>query len=243
MKDHVAILAVVLTMLVAQAVAQEKLGDGIMFTPIEHATMVMTIAKTVIYVDPVGDFGVFAKFPPPDIILITHIHQDHFSPALIASLKKDGTDIIGPTNVIEKLGDGKVLNNGDKITVKGVDIEAVPAYNLTKERLEYHPRGRDNGYVITWNDKWHGKRIYISGDTEDTKEMRGLKRIDYAFVCVNLPYTMSVEQAASAMLEMKPKVVIPYHYRTTDGLSNLGEFKRLVSEDKTIEVRLLKWYK
>ena len=230
-------------MLAAQAVAQEKMGGGIMFTPIEHATMVIKIAETLIYVDPVGDAGAFAEFPPPDIILITHIHQDHFDPALIASLKKDDTDIIGPRNVIDKLKHGKALNNGESMTVKGVAIEAVPAYNLTKERMEFHPRGRDNGYVLTWNDKWNGKRIYISGDTEDTKEMRSLKRIDYAIVCVNLPYTMSVEQAASAVLEMKPKVVIPYHYRSADGLSDLGKFKRLVSENKAIEVRLLKWYR
>ena len=111
-------------------------------------------------------------------------------------------------------------------------------YNLTKERLKYHEKGRGNGYVITVDNK----RIYISGDTEDIKEMRSLKDIDYAFVCMNLPYTMTVNQAASAVLEFKPKIVFPYHYRGKDGLSNVERFKNLVSMDKKIEVVLMDWY-
>ncbi len=105
-------------------------------------------------------------------------------------------------------------------------------------KLKYHEKGRGNGYVITVDNK----RIYISGDTEDIKEMRSLKDIDYAFVCMNLPYTMTVNQAASAVLEFKPKIVFPYHYRGKDGLSNVERFKNLVSMDKKIEVVLMDWY-
>ena len=104
--------------------------------------------------------------------------------------------------------------------------------------LKFHEKGRGNGYVVTVD----GKRIYISGDTEDIPEMRALKNIDYAFVCMNLPYTMTVEQAASAVLEFKPKVVFPYHYRGTGGFSDTAKFKELVGKDKSIEMRMLKWY-
>ena len=108
-------------------------------------------------------------------------------------------------------------------------------YNLTADRLKYHNKGRGNGYVFTVG----GKRIYISGDTEDIPEMRALKNIDVAFVCMNLPYTMTEEQAASAVREFKPKIVYPYHYRGSD----VEKFKKLVGEDSGVEVRLRDWYK
>ena len=111
-------------------------------------------------------------------------------------------------------------------------------YNTTPDRLQYHEKGRGNGYVVTLDDK----RIYISGDTEDIPEMRKLKNIDYAFVCMNLPYTMTVEQAASAVSEFKPKVVFPYHYRGKEGMSDIEKFKKMVSADSDIEVRFLDWY-
>jgi L-ascorbate metabolism protein UlaG (beta-lactamase superfamily) len=111
-------------------------------------------------------------------------------------------------------------------------------YNLSPERQGFHAKGRGNGYLLTLG----GARIYISGDTEDIPEMRALKNIDAAFVCMNLPYTMDVEAAADAVLEFKPKVVFPYHYRGKGGMSDLEEFRSLVAKDPKIEVRLLEWY-
>ena len=85
--------------------------------------------------------------------------------------------------------------------------------------------------------------VYLSGDTEDIPEMRGLKDIDVAFVCMNLPYTMDVNQAASAVLEFRPKVVYPYHYRGRPDMSDTQEFKNLVDKGgQDIEVRLRNWY-
>ena len=131
------------------------------------------------------------------------------------------------------------LNNGDSFDFNGVKIEAIPMYNLREEALKFHTKGRGNGYLLTINDE----RIYISGDTEDIPEMRNLKNIDKAFVCMNLPYTMTVESAASAVLEFKPKQVYPYHYRGTEGLSDIEKFKNLVNKsDKSINVLLLDWY-
>jgi L-ascorbate metabolism protein UlaG (beta-lactamase superfamily) len=200
--------------------------------------MVIETSEAIIFVDPVGDVDAFEKFPDPDIILITDIHGDHLDPDVVNSLKKDKTTVIGPEEVIERLEYGRLLKNEETGTFNNVSIEAIPMYNLTKERLKFHSKGRGNGYVITADEK----KIYISGDTEDIPEMRKLKNIDYAFVCMNLPYTMTVDQAASAVLEMKPKVVFPYHYRGTEGLSDIEKFKELVSKDKNIEVRLLDWY-
>lgn len=120
-----------------------------------------------------------------------------------------------------------------------VAIEAIPMYNLRKEALKFHEKGRGNGYILTLG----GERVYISGDTEDIPEMRNLENIDIAFVCMNLPYTMTVESAASAVLDFKPKKVYPYHYRGTEGLSDVGKFKTLVNEgDSSIDVIQLDWY-
>ena len=116
-------------------------------------------------------------------------------------------------------------------------IEAIPMYNLTPERQKFHTKGRGNGYVVTLG----GTRVYISGDTEDIPEMRALKKIDVAFVCMNLPYTMTAEQAADAVLEFKPKIVFPYHYRGKTS-QDPEKFKKLVAKDKNIEVRIRKWY-
>jgi len=175
--------------------------------------------------------------PQPDIILVTHAHFDHFDKKLIGQLKKKNTLVLGPRAVIAELNYGEVINNGENKKVGDVLIEAVPAYNTTPDRMSYHPKGDGNGYVVTIS----GKRIYISGDTEDIPEMRHLNNIDYAFVCMNLPYTMSAEQAASAVLEFKPKVLFPYHYREEDA-SNINVFYELVSKDKDIRIKFLHWY-
>lgn len=221
-----------------QVLAQNNREARITFTPIKHATMVIQSDRFSIYVDPVGDLEIFDDFAKPDIILITDIHHDHLNTEVVQRLRQKNTLVIGPKAVIDQLGFGEILNSGESNIFRSVNIEAIPMYNLTADRLQFHEKGRGNGYVLTLNDK----RVYISGDTEDIPEMRGLKNIDYAFICMNLPYTMNVEQAASAVLEFKPKVVFPYHYRGQDGMSDIKNFKELVSKNKEIEVRFLDWY-
>jgi len=235
----VLLLMLITSILFTGAVTQDKAEDKITFTSIKHATFVIQTPKIAIFVDPVGDIKAFNKFPQPDIILITDIHGDHLDSEVVNSMKQEKTIIIGPQAVVNKLKYGEILKNGENKTFSIINVEAVPMYNLTKERLKFHEKGRGNGYVVTVNKK----RIYVSGDTEDIKEMRSLKNIDYAFVCMNLPYTMTVEQAASAVLEFKPKVVFPYHYRGTSGFSDVEKFKDLVSKSKKIKVKLLDWYK
>lgn len=219
-------------------------SDFFKVTPISHATMVLDLDGTIIYVDPVGGAALFAEQPKPDIILITDIHGDHLDLETIVGINTSKTTIIAPEAVTEKLlGDYKfqieTLDNGEMSTQKEIKIEAIPMYNLREEAKKFHSKGRGNGYVIEKNQK----RIYISGDTEDIPEMRALTNIDAAFVCMNLPYTMTVTSAADAVLEFKPKTIYPYHYRGTEGLSDVEKFKSLVEKSNPkIEVVQLDWY-
>lgn len=232
-------LFVVMPLFCSYAFASENASAEINFTPIEHASFVMQTNTITIYVDPVGTIGRYGDFPAPDIILITDIHYDHLDSRVVGALKKETTTVIGPQQVIAQLGYGEAIAAGNIKTINDVSIEAVAAYNLTQDRLQFHERGRGVGYVVTME----GKRIYISGDTEDVPEMRNLKDIDYAFVCMNLPYTMSVEQAADAVLAFCPNVVFPYHFRGKENVSDIEHFRSLVEEkNQEIDVRVLSWY-
>ena len=218
-------------------------GD-LQIQPVMHATFVMNYNGKSFYVDPTGGPSAFGGMAPPDVIIITDIHGDHCDPKTIDSIRTANTIIVAPKAVIERMTGVNpsklvVVNNGEKTDQAGAVIYAIPMYNLPEDADSRHTKGRGNGYVITFG----GKNIYISGDTEDIPEMRKLMDIDVAFVCMNLPYTMDINQAASAVLEFKPKIVIPYHYRGQGGFSDVNAFKKLVNDgNKDIEVRLLKWY-
>lgn len=220
-------------------------NEEIKIIPINHATMVLSHKDQVIYVDPVGGIEAFSGQEQPDYILITDIHGDHLDPTTLENMALESTTLIVPQAVKEKLPEIKakeiiVMNNGDTQDLGPFSIEAIPMYNLREEALKFHEKGRGNGYVLNWNNQ----RIYISGDTEDIPEMRNLKDIDIAFVCMNLPYTMTVESAASAVLDFKPKKVYPYHYRGKDGMSDVDKFKSIVNKaNPNIETVQLIWYK
>ena len=212
--------------------------------PISHATMVINWGETDIYVDPVGGAGAFEGMEKADLVLITDIHGDHLDEKTLTELKLTNTPIIAPQAVKDELTDTvttvfKVLNNGETLTQDGISIEAIPMYNLREEAKQFHTKGRGNGYVLEKD----GKRVYIAGDTEDIPEMRNLKNIDVAFIPMNLPYTMTVEAAADAVIAFAPKKVYPYHFRGQDGKSDVEKFKSLVNEaNKDIEVVLANWY-
>lgn len=220
-------------------------GSGqLTIQPIEHASLVLQSGKTTIYVDPTGGAEKYTGLAAPDIILVTDIHGDHFDVATITAVKTAKTLLIVPQVVADKLpADDKahvaVMKNGDRKTNAGIGIAAIPMYNLPESPTAMHTKGRGNGYVLTIGKK----EIYISGDTQGTPEMRALKNIDVAFVCMNLPYTMDVKEAADAVLAFAPKIVYPYHYRGKDGLSDVQQFKSLVDAgNKKIDVRLRDWY-
>ena len=193
-----------------------KSGKKVRFTCIKHASIQINYNGLEILVDPVGK-GMkpetdYSQFPKADIILVTHEHHDHFDSDAIAQLTKASTKIYLNPAVHKMFGSGKALKNGDKVKIANdITIEAVPAYNTTPGREKFHPKGRDNGYILTLD----GMRIYIAGDTEDIPEMANIKDISIAFLPCNQPYTMTIEQAANAAKIIKPKVLFPYHYNDT----------------------------
>lgn len=221
---------------VTRPVEQFDTSAGLVkITPINHASMMIEAGGKVIYVDPVSR-GNYDGLPQPDLILITDIHGDHMDAKKIASSKKAGTVVIAPKAVQQTITEAKVLNNGDTTKWEQWSIEAVPMYNLKRGPEPgkfFHDKGRGNGYVLTYG----GKRFYIAGDTEGTPEMRALKNIDVAFVPMNLPYTMTPEEAADAVRAFGPKIVYPYHY----GKSDLTAFQNALKGTGT-EVRIRDWY-
>lgn len=215
-------------------------GDAVIH-PVNHASFVIGWNHRVLYVDPVGGAERYRDLPRADLILITHEHGDHLHAGTIESVRGPDVRIVASQAAYNGLSPGlkasaQVLTNGAQATLLGLTVEAVPAYNLT---TSHHPRGNGNGYILTLG----GKRLYISGDTEDTPELRALRDIDVAFVAMNVPYTMTVAKAVSAVRAFRPKVVYPYHYRNADGsFADLETFKRQVGTDPGIEVRFGKWY-
>ena len=192
-------------------------GRPVDITLIKHGSLEIRCNGISVQVDPVSglgkptDYG--TEFPKADVILVTHEHHDHLDKDAIAALMKEDTQLVSNVSCVEALGWGTALSNGDVTVVAGdIKVEAVPAYNTTEGHHQFHPRGRDNGYVLTVD----GLRIYVAGDTEDIPEMAQLEDIDVAFLPVNQPYTMTPEQCISAAKVIKPKVLIPYHYGQTD---------------------------
>ena len=202
--------------------------------PIQHASLIVKAGGKVMYVDP--SQGSYDGLPQADYILITDIHGDHLTPAVIDKVKKAGTLIIAPKAVAEKLPGATVVANGEKTDAGPFTVEGIAAYNLTRGPSAgqlYHDKGRGNGYVVTYG----GKRFYFSGDTEGVPEMRALKNIDVAFVCMNLPYTMTPAEAADAVRAFHPAIVYPYHSRGSDTKAFATAL-----EGTGIDVRLRDWY-
>lgn len=233
---------------VALAAAVPLTGDHLataqgeaVIRPINHASLVLGWNGRTIYVDPVGGAALYAGLPRADLVLLTHQHSDHLNTGTIESVRAADGVMVAPQAVYGSLSAALkartvVLANGKSTNLLDLTVEAVPAYNLT---TSHHPKGTGNGYVLTLG----GKRVYISGDTEDIPEMRALRDIDVAFVSMNQPYTMSLAKAVSAVREFRPKVVYPYHYRNADGsMTDLAAFKQQVGTDLGIEVRLRDWY-
>ena len=164
-----------------------------MIQPVFHAALVLTWNNQTIYVDPYGGAKAFEGLAAPDLVLITDIHPDHLDPETLKTIETSKATFVVPKAVADQIPSNLkskciVINNGETTTQKGIVIKAIPMYNLPEEPASMHTKGRGNGYIITLG----GKTIYISGDTEDITEMRTLKNIDVAFVCMNLPYTMGI---------------------------------------------------
>jgi len=208
-------------------------GKQVTFTFIKHASLEIKYDGISIQVDPVSNMQPetdYSKFAKANFILITHEHFDHFDKDAIATLSNKNTQVILNERCAQMLGSGKAMSNGDSLKLRDdINIEAVPAYNITPDHLQFHPRGRDNGYVLNID----GLRIYIAGDTEDIPEMANLKDIDIAFLPCNQPYTMTPKQLSNAARMFSPEVIYPYHYSDTP----VEQVKELLSDTK-IEVKI-----
>jgi L-ascorbate metabolism protein UlaG (beta-lactamase superfamily) len=214
-------------------------NGSVSIQPINHGSLMLEWNGKVIFVDPFGGGKAFAGLPSPDMIVITDIHGDHLNVETLQAIETSKAILVTPQAVADQLPENLkkqvlVLRNGEKLGRLDIEITAMPMYNLPETSDSRHPKGRGNGYVLNFG----GKKIYVSGDTEDIPEMRQLKDIDVAFVCMNGP-TMDINQAASAVLEFKPKIVYPYHHRGND----IEAFRKLVNEgNSAIEVRVRNWY-
>ena len=230
-------LALALTATAAFAAGTESFSTSagtLELTPIQHASLMIQAGGKVLYLDPAQ--GTYDGRPKADYILITDIHGDHLEPALINQLKKADSVIVGPKAVAEQITVTHVLSNGEKTAVGPFQVEAIPMYNLKRGPAPgqlYHDKGRGNGYIVTYG----GKRFYFSGDSEAIPEMKALRSIDVAFVCMNLPYTMTPQEAAEAVRAFHPAIVYPYHYMGSD----LNAFAKGL-EGSGIDVRLRNWY-
>ena len=192
-------------------------GKSVKIHALTHASIWIEAGDMQIYVDPVTKLGDkvidYSQMPKADYILITHDHYDHLDKAAIKELTDSNTRLIVNKPSAEALGKGTIMANGDKRQLtERLTIEAVPAYNTTKGHTQFHPKGRDNGYILTID----GLRIYIAGDTEDISEMSDIKDIDIAFLPCNQPYTMTPAQLIKVARIIRPKVLFPYHYGETD---------------------------
>jgi L-ascorbate metabolism protein UlaG (beta-lactamase superfamily) len=206
----------------------------IRFHPVHHATLYLDVAGKIVWLDPAGDKT--PAEPKADVILITDIHGDHLDDEAVARLKKPGTRVLGPAAVAGKLPATERVANGERRDLGFMQVEAVPMYNVQRGPAPgklFHDKGRGNGYVLVIGER----RVYVSGDTECIPEMKALERIDVAFVCMNVPYTMPPNEAAECVQAFRPKVLYPYHFRGSD----LGELD-LKLAGSGVEIRKRAWY-
>lgn len=213
----------------------QTLKGQMVITCIGHGTLMIEFDGKVIHIDPVGQYADYSKMPKADLILITHDHGDHLDAQSIKLVSIEKTEVVLPEISRNKLGYGTVMKNGDHNTFKGIQVEAVPAYNIKHMRDEntpFHPKGAGNGYILSFGDK----KVYVAGDTENTPEMKALENIDIAFLPMNLPYTMTPEMVADAARAFKPKILYPYHFGRTD----TNELVKLMEDEKCIEILIRK---
>jgi len=214
-------------------VFKTKSGKTAKFHALVHASIRIEYDGKEIEIDPVTKLGNktigYSAMPKADYIFVTHEHGDHFDKEAIKQLTSDNTQLITNKRCGDMLGYGIIMANGQCSTFNDITVEAVPAYNITDGRTQFHPKGRDNGYILTID----GLRVYIAGDTEDIPEMQDIKNIDIAFLPCNQPYTMTTEQLVKAAKTVKPKVLFPYHYGQTDVSRIPSQLK-----DSGIDVRI-----
>ena len=208
-------------------------GNELEITFLGHGSLLFTYREKRIYVDPFSRVADYSTLPKADVVLITHEHRDHLDPEALAHIRTDATDVICTECCEERVVGGTVMRNGDATIVQGLGIEAIPAYNVIHKRESgdpFHPCGDGNGYIVTFGDL----RVLVAGDTENTPELKAQSDIGVAFLPMNLPYTMTPEMVADVALVMKPRILYPYHFGSTD----TSQLTSLLKDHPEIEVRI-----
>ena len=176
----------------------------------------------VIYFDP---WKLSGKQPVADLVLVSHEHHDHCSPEDVKKVSGPGTVVVAAAAAAQQLPGARAVRPGDRLTVDGVEIEAVRAYNLNKFRspgVPFHPREAGHvGFVVTVG----GVRIYHAGDTDHIPDMAEIE-CDVALLPVSGKYVMTAEEAAEAARTLGPQIVVPMHYGS--GIGTAGDGQRLV---------------
>ena len=211
-------------------------GTQITITFFRHASLSVEAGGKYIYVDPVSGYADYAALPKADVVLITHSHYDHLDVAAVEAIQTPQTEILCDRTSAEAFEmNCYTMRPGSVATpLEGVKVEAVAAYNTSQEHRQFHPRAREDcGYVLTVG----GTRIYIAGDTEPTPELKALRNIDIAFLPVNQPYTMTVDQAAEAVRALRPAIFYPYHYGEVEQITDLDRLAREVAGLTEMRVR------
>lgn len=208
-------------------------GGDLEVTFIGHGSLMLNYGGKIIHVDPFSKLVDYATLPKADIVLLTHHHRDHLDPAALEQVRTDDSIVVLTEICAQTVRGGIIMKNEDVQVIAGITVAAVPAYNLVHKRdtgQVFHPKGEGNGYIMTLGDA----RLYIAGDTENIPEMKRLRDIDYAFLPMNLPYTMTPEMVADAARKFKPKVLYPYHYGETDP----ARIVALLNGTPEVEVRI-----
>ncbi|MGE0088608.1 MAG: MBL fold metallo-hydrolase [Bacteroidales bacterium] len=203
---------------------------------IGHGSLMFEYNDKIIHIDPWSNMGIYDTLPKADVILLTHHHRDHLDSTALTKVVKGNTLLFWThlCAINSKFPiNGTVLSNGDTLSIIGIPIKVVPAYNIINKRPSgepYHVKGEGNGYILNID----GLTIYVAGDTENIPEMKDLGRIDVAFLPMNNPFTMTPEMLKDAVSIIKPKILYPYHYGTTDTYS----INNLLKDIKNTEVRI-----
>ncbi|MFH2122092.1 MAG: MBL fold metallo-hydrolase [Pseudomonadota bacterium] len=241
MKIAFALIMVMLSFGALTATAQDTMQKDIIKTSagdlelgfIGHGSLMLRFGGKVIHIDPYSKIGDYTKLPQADLLILTHDHPDHLDQTALQSVRTSRTLLLQPPVCADKVAGGTIMKNGDIQTVLGIQVEAVPAYNIVHRRdngQPFHTKGVGNGYILTFGDK----RIYVAGDTENIPEMKALHNIDCAFLPMNLPYTMTPEMVADAARAFKPGILYPYHYGETDPT----KLTELLKDTPEIDVRI-----
>jgi L-ascorbate metabolism protein UlaG (beta-lactamase superfamily) len=240
----VAALALLGTLAPSAARAQ---APDVQITPYVGAGIQIEYQGTVIHVDPWRSNGRadYSAAKPADLILITDTSSDHLDPTLIATLRKPGAPVVlsdrpesardeRSRELLLQVPNGTVMDNGDRLTLAGVQIEAVPMYDIIPGD-PFHAKGEGNGYILTLGDS----RVYVAGVTECVPEIRPIRDVDIMFVPMNLPHgRMTTLDAAECVKTIRPRVVYPYHYREMP----IAAFVEALRGEVDIEVRVHDWY-